>query len=75
MVSPLPDSTKWLTDNGIPFAEHDVEADANARALLVQMGKEQGIPEHMLSSVPILAVNGKLILGFNEGEVRRMLGK
>jgi glutaredoxin 3 len=66
---------KWLTDNGIPFEEHDVEADANARALLVQMGKEQGIPEHMLSSVPILAVNGKLILGFNEGEVRRMLGK
>lgn len=66
---------KWLTSNGISFSQFDVEKDANARAMLQKLGKDQGIPEHMLTSVPILSVKGKLILGFNEAEVRRLLSQ
>ena len=66
---------QWLTANGIAYEQYDVEKDANARALLEKMGKEQGIPDHMLTSVPILAVKGKLILGFNEAEVQKLLNQ
>jgi glutaredoxin 3 len=66
---------KWLKANGIEFEQYDVEKDANARAVLEKLGREQGIPSHMLTSVPILAVKGKLILGFNEAEVRRLLNQ
>jgi glutaredoxin 3 len=66
---------KWLKSNGVSFEQHDVEKDANARAILEKLGREQGIPSHMLTSVPIIAVKGKLILGFNEAEVERLLNQ
>lgn len=66
---------QWLTTNDIAYQQYDVEKDANARALLQKMGGEQGIPDHMLTSVPILAVKGKLILGFNEAEIRKLLNQ
>ncbi len=66
---------QWLKTNGIAYQQYDVEKDANAKAILEKLGREQGIPSHMLTSVPILAVKGKLILGFNEAEVKRLLSQ
>ncbi len=66
---------KWLESNGLDYEQYDVQKDANARSILQQLGKEQGIPSHMLTSVPILSVKGQLILGFNEGEVKRLLNQ
>jgi glutaredoxin 3 len=63
----------WLRARDLPFKEMDVEKDAAAQALLRKLGREEGIPDHMLSSVPILHVKGKLILGFNQQEIERLL--
>jgi glutaredoxin len=76
-------STRWcphcrtarafLEQKGVPFLEKDVESDPRAQALLRELGKKQGIPENMLTSVPILYVGGKLVLGFNQREVERLI--
>jgi len=66
---------QWLAGNGVAFREHDVEQDPGARQLLARLGREQGLPEHMLNSVPIIYVKGKLLLGFNAREVARLLGR
>jgi glutaredoxin 3 len=68
-------AANWLKTNGVPFDEKNVESDPTAQQLLLKLGTEQGIPGHMLSSVPILYVKGKLIIGFNQSEVARLLGK
>lgn len=64
---------EWLTQQGIPFVEKDVESDATATALLQQMGQAQGIPPQMLTSVPILAVKGKLVMGFDPRKIQQLL--
>ncbi len=66
---------QWLQANGVPFEEKDVESDPSAQSLLVELGRKQGLSENMLSSVPILYVKGQLILGFNQAEVARLLGR
>jgi len=66
---------QWLESNGVPFEEKDVEGDPAAQRLLAELGRKQGIPDHMLSSVPILYARGQLILGFNQAELARLLGK
>lgn len=66
---------EWLTSQGIPFVEKDVESDATATALLQQMGQAQGIPAQMLTSVPILAVKGTLVMGFDPDKISALLKK
>lgn len=66
-------AAQWLQSNGVPFEEKNVESDPGAQQLLLKLGAEQGIPGHMLSSVPILYVKGKIIIGFNQEEVARLL--
>lgn len=64
---------EWLTQQGIPFVEKDVESDATATTLLQQMGQSQGVPPQMLTSVPILAVKGKLVMGFDPQKIQQLL--
>ncbi len=64
---------EWLTQQGIPFVEKDVESDATASALLQQMGKAQGIAPQMLTSVPILSVKGTLVMGFDPNKIQSLL--
>jgi len=66
---------QWLQASGVPFEEKNVESDSAAQRLLADLGRKQGLPDHMLNSVPILYVKGKLVLGFNQVEVARLLGK
>lgn len=66
---------QWLEANRIPFEEKNVESDPAAQSLLAQLGRKQGLSDNMLSSVPILYVKGQLILGFNQAELARLLGK
>jgi len=68
-------AVNWLASNKVPFKERNVEQDAGARGELAKLGSEAGIPEQMLSTVPILYVKGQLMLGFNPAEVGRLLGK
>lgn len=66
-------AANWLKARQIPFVEKDVERDPGARAELLSQGRRQGLPEHLLSSVPILYVRGTLVLGFDEAKVRSLL--
>lgn len=68
-------AANWLKARQIPFVEKDVERDPGARAELLSQGRKQGLPEHLLSSVPILYVRGTLVLGFDESQVLSLLEK
>jgi len=59
----------WFTGNGIPFTEKDVHADPSAAAEIAALGRSQGIPDSYLSSVPLINVNGKLLVGFDPRQV------
>jgi glutaredoxin 3 len=64
---------KWLTKEGLKFVERDVSKDQSAGAQVVALGRAQGIPEQYLSSVPILVVKGKVLVGFDPGQVKAAL--
>jgi len=64
---------QWLTSQGIKYVEKDVEADSTAVTMLQKLGQEQGIPQQMLTSVPIVAVNGTLVVGFDQAKITQLL--
>jgi glutaredoxin len=64
---------RWLTSQAIPFVEKDLSKDPSAIQLAAAAAKKQGIPEDYLSSVPLLLVNGKLLVGFSAEAVRKAL--
>ncbi len=55
--------------------EKDISRDQAAAMEIVQKGKAAGIPEQYLTSVPLLNVNGKVIVGFDADQVRSALGR
>jgi arsenate reductase-like glutaredoxin family protein len=68
------EAKQWLTAHQVKFTERDVENDPAAREELARLGQKQGLPANLLSTVPILYVRGKLVIGFNPEEVARLLG-
>lgn len=68
-------AAQWLRARQVPFVEKDVETDAAARSELAQLGRKQGLADQFLNSVPILYVNGRLVLGFNQTEIERLLAR
>jgi glutaredoxin len=65
---------KWFTEKGIPFTEKDVHADPAAVGEISALGRAQGVPESYLSSVPLINVKGKLLVGFDPRQVEAALG-
>ena len=63
----------FLQRKGARFTERDVEKDPRARPLLAELGRAAGVDPALLTSVPILWIKGKLLLGFDEKEVARLL--
>jgi len=63
----------WFKGRGIPFTKLDVERDAGARDLLLKLFRDNRVPEEYASSVPVIAVGGKVLLGFDEAEVAKAL--
>jgi glutaredoxin-like YruB-family protein len=57
---------KFLDDNGIKYQEFNVAADKAAR-------EEMRNRCHSLA-VPTICFNGEVVVGFNEGELRKKLG-
>ena len=66
---------KWFSTEGIPFLEKDVHADSSAMGEIAALGKAQGVPDSYLSSVPLINVKGKLLVGFDQRQVEAALGK
>ena len=54
----------WLTANGIPYVEKDIEKDRVAHSEYQRLGKGY-------SGVPLLSVNGAVIRGFDARAVQR----
>ena len=64
---------KWFQGKGIAFVEKDVHADPVAAAEVAALGKAQGLAESYLSSVPLINVKGKILVGFDPRQVEAAL--
>ncbi|MBD3379800.1 MAG: NrdH-redoxin [Candidatus Omnitrophica bacterium] len=56
---------KFLEDNNIPFEDYDVTSDQEKAE---EMKKKSGA-----MSVPVLDIDGDIIVGFNESEIKQKL--
>ncbi|HRE92190.1 MAG TPA: glutaredoxin domain-containing protein, partial [Myxococcota bacterium] len=65
---------KFLTANKIPFTELDVEEDPAASSRLQTLGQKAGLGARDLQGVPILFIDGKPLIGWDERQASRLLG-
>jgi glutaredoxin len=57
---------KFLDDNKVPYQDLDVAQDKEARAEMVKRSGQLG--------VPVIDVDGELIIGFNQAKLKEKLG-
>ena len=57
----------WLRKQNVPFTEYNVATNMAKAQEMVQKSGQMG--------VPVLDVNGKLIIGFNQPAIERALKK
>ncbi len=55
----------WLRENGIRFTEYNVAADQRKADEMMRKSGQMG--------VPVIDVNGKVIVGFRQDEIARAL--
>lgn len=56
----------FFTQNNVSFTEHDVATDLTKRQEMVQKSGQMG--------VPVIDVGGTLVVGFDEPQLRQLLG-
>lgn len=57
---------EFLKANGISFIEHDVASDRQAaKDMIVKTGQKQ---------VPVVDVDGKFVIGFDQDKMEELLG-
>ncbi|MGI6632779.1 MAG: glutaredoxin family protein [Bacillota bacterium] len=56
----------YLTDKGIPFTDVDVSQDVAAAREMVKISGQMG--------VPVLSINGSVIVGFDKKRIDELLG-
>lgn len=56
----------FFQKNNVQYAEMDVATDMKAREEMVKKSEQMG--------VPVIDIGGKIIVGFNESELRKALG-
>ncbi len=56
----------FLKKHKIPFEDIDVSKDEKAAHEMIQKSGQMG--------VPVIEIDGKMIVGFNEAEIRKALG-
>lgn len=55
----------FFQENNITYTDYNVAEDANKRAEMVEKTGQMG--------VPVIEINGDLVVGFNEGKLRELL--
>ncbi|MEK7463999.1 MAG: glutaredoxin family protein [Patescibacteria group bacterium] len=60
------EAKKYMNDHNIAFTEHDVAHDLEQRKIMVDKSGQLG--------VPVIDVDGKLMIGFEESELAAALG-
>lgn len=56
----------FLTDKGVTFEEYDVLTNVERRQEMIEKSGQMG--------VPVIAVEDKIMVGFDEQELSKMLG-
>ena len=57
----------YFKEKGVDYEEADVSADEKAREEMMNKSHQMG--------VPVIDVNGSIIVGFNRSEIEKALGK
>jgi glutaredoxin 3 len=60
----------WFEEQKIPFDDKDIERDEDAREELEEKKRAAGITR---DAVPVIDVNGELMVGLNTGRIRMLL--
>jgi len=63
---------QYFTSRKIPFADKDIERDADAARELAAKAAKMGIPT---DRVPVIDVRGRLLLGFDRARIETLLGE
>jgi glutaredoxin len=63
---------QYFTEKKIPFADKDIEQDANAAHELAEKAAKMGLPT---DRVPVIDVRGRLLLGFDRARIEALLGQ
>ena len=63
---------QYLSQRKIPFADKDIERDADAAKELATKAAKMGIPT---DRVPVIDVRGRLLLGFDKARIEALLGE
>lgn len=58
---------KYLDSKNVVFEELDVSSDRNAAVEMVQKSGQRG--------VPVVDINGAIVVGFDQNEIDRLLSK
>lgn len=56
---------EYLKSKSVPFTEHNVASDLDARNAMVQKSGQLG--------VPVIEVDGQVVVGFNRGKLDEIL--
>lgn len=56
----------FFTANNVAFTDHDVMSDLEKRQEMVQRSGQMG--------VPVIFIDDEMIIGFDEGRIRSLLG-
>lgn len=56
----------FLREKGVPFTDHNVATDREARESMIQKSGQMG--------VPVIDVDGTIVVGFNRGKLEDILG-
>ncbi len=56
----------FFTANNVEFTEHDVSADAEKRQEMIELTNQMG--------VPVIRIGDDIVIGFDEGKVKELLG-
>jgi glutaredoxin 3 len=58
---------KYLKDKNVPFTDYDVSKDRDAAEEMIQKSGQRG--------VPVLDINGEIIVGFDKQAIDRLIQK
>lgn len=56
----------FLKEHKVSYTDKDVSSDREAAKEMIEKSKQRG--------TPVLDINGKIIIGFNEPEIKKALG-
>lgn len=63
----------FFKKNRVPFTEVDLERDGGAQERLAVLGRRAGVSESQLQGVPIIFVDDKAIVGWDQARLKRLL--